>query len=115
MRTADNDLSPAQWLEIKEVWGGCAYCGRSGVPLQRDCVQPLSVGGRYTVGNIVPACRSCNASKCNAEVTGWMRRKGLDEEAFLRRLRDVMTPTPDLADVDSPDHPDPVEPEAPRG
>lgn len=116
MRNADNDLSPEQWLEIKEAWGGCAYCGRTGTPLQRDCVQPLSVGGRYTVLNVVPACRSCNASKCNAEVTAWMRRKGLDEEAFLRRLRAVTTAA-ELEDLDSPklDPPDLVESEAQCG
>lgn len=89
MRLADNDLSPTQWTEIKTAWGGCAYCGRSNTPLQRDCVQPLSVGGRYTELNIVPACRSCNASKCNTEVTSWMRRKGLDEGLFLRRLATI--------------------------
>ncbi|AZG46699.1 hypothetical protein D7316_03300 [Gordonia insulae] len=86
MRNAGNDLSVAQWQEIKDAWGGCAYCARSDTPLQKDCIQPLSVGGRYTRLNVVPACRSCNASKCNSEVTGWMRRKKLDEEAFLRRV-----------------------------
>jgi 5-methylcytosine-specific restriction endonuclease McrA len=50
--------------------------------LQRDCVRPISHGGRYTIDNVVPACRSCNANKCNAEVTTWMRRKRLDERAF---------------------------------
>ena len=53
--------------------------------LQRDCVMPISRGGRYTVDNVVPACAACNASKCNDEVTGWMRRKRLDERAFLER------------------------------
>ena len=90
MDRADNDLSDAQWSAIKEAWGGCAYCGAicstPGGSLQRDCVQPLSRGGRYTLDNIVPACRSCNASKSNSEVTGWMRRKGLDERAFLTRF-----------------------------
>jgi hypothetical protein len=38
---------------------------------------------------VVPACRSCNASKCNSEVTGWMRRKRLDEQTFLRRSVEV--------------------------
>ena len=61
------------------------YCGAEGVPVQKDCVMPISRGGRYTLENVVPACRSCNASKCNDEVTGWMRRKRLDEPAFLRR------------------------------
>lgn len=39
--------------------------------------------------NVVPACASCNASKCNSEVTSWLRRKGLDERAFLLRYAEV--------------------------
>jgi hypothetical protein len=35
---------------------------------------------------VVPACRSCNASKCETEATTWMRRKKLDEKLFLERL-----------------------------
>jgi hypothetical protein len=37
----------------------------------------------------VPACRSCNASKCNGEVTGWLRRRRLDERAFLLRHLEI--------------------------
>jgi hypothetical protein len=40
---------------------------------------------------VVPACRSCNASKCNGEVTGWLRRKRLDERAFLLRHAEIRT------------------------
>jgi len=86
---ADNDLTAGQWLQIKDAWGGCAYCGAIDIPLQRDCVLPISRGGRYTVENIVPACRSCNASKSNDEVTSWMRRRRLDEPAFLRRWVEI--------------------------
>ncbi|MEJ2855080.1 MULTISPECIES: HNH endonuclease [unclassified Saccharothrix] len=89
MERAENDLSPTEWTALKTAWGGCAYCGATGTPLQKDCVQALSRGGRYTLDNIVPACGSCNASKCNAEVTGWLRRKRLDERAFLQRLVEV--------------------------
>src|SRR6187431_3658364 len=80
-----HDLSDAQWGALKSAWGGCAYCGATDRPLQRDCVLPISRGGRYTLDNIAPACGSCNASKCNDEVTGWLRRKRLDERAFLVR------------------------------
>ena len=80
-----NDLTDEQWIEILDAWGACAYCGGQGPALQRDCVMPISRGGRYTVENVVPACASCNASKHNSEVTGWMRRKKLDERAFLLR------------------------------
>lgn len=88
MDRVDHDLSDDQWDALVAAWGGCAYCGAPG-PLQRDCVQPISRGGRYTVGNVVPACRSCNASKCNDEVTGWLRRKRLDERAFLLRHHEI--------------------------
>ena len=38
----------------------------------------------------MPACASCNASKCNLEVTTWMRRKKLDEGRFLLRQIEVL-------------------------
>ena len=87
---ADNDLTTAQWAAIQQAWGGCAYCGSTGRALQRDCVLPISRGGRYTLENVVPACGSCNASKSNDEVTRWLRRKRLDEAAFLLRFREVV-------------------------
>jgi 5-methylcytosine-specific restriction endonuclease McrA len=89
MSAVEHDLSDEQWAELKEAWGGCAYCGATDRPLQRDCVMALSRGGRYTLDNIVPACGSCNASKCNDEVTGWMRRKRLDERTFLMRHLEI--------------------------
>ena len=87
----DNDLTAEQWAALKEAWKGCAYCGATDGPLQRDCVLAISRGGRYTVDNVVPACASCNTSKCNDEVTGWLRRKRLDERAFLLRHLEIST------------------------
>jgi 5-methylcytosine-specific restriction endonuclease McrA len=80
-----NDLTDHQWSALKAAWGGCAYCGATDQALQRDCVLPVSRGGRYTITNVVPACLRCNTSKCNDEVTGWLRRRRLDERAFLLR------------------------------
>ncbi|ULE35784.1 HNH endonuclease [Mycobacterium sp. IDR2000157661] len=85
----DNDLTAVEWETIKAAWNGCAYCGATDRPLQRDCVMAISRGGRYTVDNVVPACASCNTSKCNDEVTGWMRRKRLDERRFLERYVEI--------------------------
>lgn len=89
MDAVEHDLSADHWAALKTAWGGCAYCGATDRPLQRDCVLALSRGGRYTLDNIVPACGPCNASKCNDEVTGWLRRKRLDERAFLVRHHEV--------------------------
>jgi 5-methylcytosine-specific restriction endonuclease McrA len=89
MERVEHDLSAEQWVALTAAWGGCAYCGASDKPLQRDCVLALSRGGRYTLENIVPACASCNTSKGNHEVTGWLRRKRLGERAFLLRHTEV--------------------------
>ena len=89
MDSVDHDLSDAEWIALKAAWGGCAYCGVTDKPLQRDCVLAISRGGRYTLDNVAPACGSCNASKCNDEVTGWLRRKRLDERAFLVRQLEI--------------------------
>ena len=91
MDRVEHDLSDEQWAALKEAWGGCAYCGVAGKPMQRDCVLALSRGGRYTLDNIVPACGSCNTSKCNDEVTGWLRRKRLNEGSFLLRYSRIKT------------------------
>ncbi len=85
MGQVEHDLTDEQWLALMRAWGGCAYCGGDGAALQRDCVQPISRGGRYRLRNVVPACGSCNASKSNLEVTAWMRRRRFDEQAFLLR------------------------------
>jgi hypothetical protein len=54
-------------------------------------VLALSRGGRYTLDNVVPACGSCNTSKCSDEVTVWLRRRRLDERAFLLRQLEIRT------------------------
>jgi 5-methylcytosine-specific restriction endonuclease McrA len=110
MDRADNDLTEAQWEALKSAWGACAYCAATKQALQRDCVLPLSRGGRYTLDNVVPACPSCNASKCNYEVTGWMRRRRFDERSFLVRHLEIRTalavraPTAEGSTSESDDH-----------
>lgn len=86
----DNDLTAAEWELLVAAWGGCAYCGAVEGPFQKDCVLPISRGGRYTLGNVVPACASCNASKHHSEVSGWLRRKRLDERKFLTRHAEIL-------------------------
>lgn len=109
VQRADNDLTADEWQALVAAWGGCAYCGADGVALQKDCVLAISRGGRYTVGNVVPACRSCNASKCNDEVTGWLRRKRLDERTFLLRHAAIQAALRERFWSASEDGPEPTE------
>ena len=92
--SVDHDLTAEHWAALKDAWNGCAYCGASDGALQRDCVMAISRGGRYTVDNVVPACASCNTSKCNDEVTGWLRRKRFDERKFLQRYIEIRAALP---------------------
>lgn len=53
----------------------CAYCGKHQMELENKIEQdhfiPVTKQGGYTVGNIVPACRSCNASKLDSDFEEW--------------------------------------------
>ncbi|BDC48964.1 HNH endonuclease [Bryobacterales bacterium F-183] len=109
MDAVEHDLTPQHWKAIQDAWGGgCAYCGETGKPLQRDCVLAISRGGRYTIDNVVPACLKCNTSKCNEEVTTWLRRTRRNERDFLLRyfeIRQSLTanfPAPTTAQPQSP-------------
>ena len=66
-------LTQEQWEAILTLHSNrCAYCGRDGVRLEKEHVVPLSKGGPTTADNIVPACRSCNASKHTKMLNDWI-------------------------------------------
>lgn len=48
----------------------CAYCGLDS-KLTVDHVIPLARGGRHTIGNVLPACHSCNSSKQDRLLVEW--------------------------------------------
>ncbi len=65
-RAAKGDFTAAAWIVLKSLFGHtCAYCRRRFTRLEQDHVTPLTRGGTHSAGNIVPACRSCNAAKGN--------------------------------------------------
>ena len=41
------------------------------MPLEQEHFIPLSKGGGYSMGNIIPACRACNASKSDKDFFEW--------------------------------------------
>lgn len=63
------------WRRLKARYrGACAYCGVTGVPLQREHVIPLARGGAHGAGNIVPACARCNYGKAAGLAIEWITR-----------------------------------------
>lgn len=64
-------LTVEQWQSVKDHFGNkCAYCGRKSF-LTKDHFRPLSLGGEYTINNIIPACTSCNSSKSDRPFETW--------------------------------------------
>jgi len=55
-------------------WGNCCiYCGVSNGAMTADHLVPLSRGGEHMLGNLVPACLSCNSKKHNKYLgSEWM-------------------------------------------
>jgi 5-methylcytosine-specific restriction endonuclease McrA len=59
-----------QGYEVKEYlldkWGRkCAYCDKTGVPLEVEHIVPKSRGGTDRVSNLTISCRACNVEKGN--------------------------------------------------
>lgn len=68
-------LTVDEWEEAKEAFGNkCAYCSKER-QLTYDHFIPLSKGGSFTKENIIPACQSCNSSKCNKDFEDWYETK----------------------------------------
>lgn len=72
------EISPK---EISKIYASnCFYCGNFG-KMTMDHVIPVSRGGTHSIGNLVPACQSCNFSKHNYTVMEWklrLKRRGTD-------------------------------------
>ena len=67
-------LKTAERLQVYEkCQGHCAYCGHEleYKDMQVDHVTPLRIGGTDTIGNMLPACRSCNHYKHTLDLEGY--------------------------------------------
>jgi hypothetical protein len=84
-----NTLTVEEWeCSLEYFNNSCAYCGMTeeenyknfGKALEQDHFIPLSKNGEYTKENIIPACRSCNASKCDNDFLEWYIEQGFYSE-----------------------------------
>ncbi|WP_405536890.1 HNH endonuclease [Streptomyces antimycoticus] len=68
-------VTPKDWLKLVRRYGHrCAYCGGNTGGIHMDHVIPMSRGGRHAIGNVLPACQTCNLSKGPKLVAEWKRR-----------------------------------------
>jgi 5-methylcytosine-specific restriction endonuclease McrA len=73
-RRAKQLENPSFYISKKELQklyvGPCTYCGVAG-KMTLDHVVPIQRGGSHSVGNLVPACGSCNFSKGQKLLIEW--------------------------------------------
>lgn len=64
-RKKAQELKASQWWKNILGKGLCHYCGKkfAAKELTMDHVVPVARGGSSSKGNVVPACRKCNAEK----------------------------------------------------
>lgn len=67
----------------------CAYCGCQG-DLEVEHVVPISKGGSHHLGNIVPACHSCNSNKHTKEAHAWFREQPFYSHSRWQRIVSVL-------------------------
>jgi predicted nucleic acid-binding Zn ribbon protein len=64
------------WIRLVRRYNGlCAYC-QNAAGVEVDHVIPVSRGGRHTIGNVLPACPSCNRRKHARTVMEWRMADG---------------------------------------
>lgn len=70
-----NSQLPVTWYELVDYWDdrglhACIYCD---MPFEQiDHVEPVALGGRTELDNLVPACETCNKSKGAKPLAKWL-------------------------------------------
>ncbi len=90
----EGSVSLEAWLAICEAAGNvCVYCHQPPAPgakLEVEHLTPLkhsATPGKHEIGNVVPACRACNARKGTKTVEEFMPERA----AEIRRLANLFT------------------------
>ena len=85
-KLCENGLPLNEWIEVLNFFDHeCAYCGcKKG--LEQEHIIPVDKGGRYAIGNIVPSCRKCNASKGAKEMQEWYSKSDVFNQERLEKI-----------------------------
>lgn len=67
----------------------CVFCGSSNQLIIEHFI-PRSKGGPHAIGNILPACYSCNMSKFNHDPEEWYRSRSYFSETRWRKILRVL-------------------------
>lgn len=72
----NHKLSDQEWETLLQAFNhSCAYCNKQVDKLTADHIKPISRGGDTIMGNILPACHSCNSSKQDSSFDEWCNKE----------------------------------------
>jgi 5-methylcytosine-specific restriction endonuclease McrA len=78
-RAAANEVFVLIPKELAKIYASpCFFCGAT-FGIEADHIIARARGGRHSIGNLMPLCRSCNASKSNKTIMEfrlWKKRMG---------------------------------------
>jgi prophage antirepressor-like protein len=86
--------NPVEWRKILDAFDHrCAYCGAD-EPLVAEHIIPQSEISMYEpektslIGNVIPACPTCNHSKLTHPMENWYRHQAFFDEARLTKIQE---------------------------
>ncbi|MCL2254095.1 MAG: HNH endonuclease [Lachnospiraceae bacterium] len=85
----EESFSEKDWAETKKYFKEkCVYCGASNCDIVRDHAIPISRYklGEHRLGNIVPACKSCNSKKGEQDYIEFCGENEIAREAIKRYM-----------------------------
>lgn len=89
----------AHWrLTLEAFAHRCAFCGVDGALLEMEHVVPMSERGPNAPGNVVPACRPCNAQKSGRTLAKFCELRHIPSDAVERIKKTALQTL--LADID---------------
>ena len=84
---------------LLQKWGRrCSYCGKEGIPLQVEHIQPHARGGSDRVSNLCLACKPCNTRKGTQAIAEFLKKK---PEVLKRIQAQAKAPLKDAAAVNA--------------
>ena len=88
----DDNVFKASWKDVKSSFSfECAYCGKKESvveTLQQEHIIPFFNEGKFVLGNIIPACKSCNTSKGKKDLENWYKSKEFFNETRLNNIKE---------------------------
>ena len=92
-KLCETGLPMDEWSAVLDFFNHeCAYCG-SEEGLEQEHIIPVNDGGEYKIGNIVPACRSCNASKGSKSMDSWYSKSSVFDPVRLQKINEYRCKT----------------------